>query len=134
MGDFFNFCGLLRKLQLYLKILLKHPVLVYIPISDNISSHSFMDHHGRIGVKAQDRWMFSIRQMINNALVQCLGAIHILRKHIFRHFWPPPLFLIKNVALKVNRNCGFFSPSPLCKSNLVLKVKQKLIFLPNLSP
>ena len=38
-----------------------------------------------------------------------LGTIHILRKHIFRPFGPPPLFVIMIYVLKISKYCHFLT-------------------------
>ena len=42
--------------------------------------------------------------------IHCLGAIHILRKHIFMYFWhPPPFIIINNVQVNLCQKLSFLN-------------------------
>ena len=49
------------------------------------------------------------------------GAIHILRQHIFRYFWPPPLYVRDHTLITLK--CGF------CKKSFIMNAQVSSAYL-----
>ena len=64
---------------------------------------------------------FALRSSQSGTTLLSFRTIHTLLKHIFRLFFTPPFYSIKNIVLQVTPNCHFLPPflTPNCWGHLV---------------